>query len=228
MTITTENKIALKNMEVDPNNRYMSFEHFHKAFIQELNKKENQRNVDFLTLHLFAYLASWGMLRGSTFSLQKDYLFHKSVIEILLEEKYERLLDISWRDYDESIVNDILELKERIVAYYKSQSYIPSVYSLKPTTEKITNVSDVLVSKILLGSYACVPAYDDYVRKGLGLVKPRIISTFNKKSLIQLLDFAKKNETELEETSKLMEEGRETKYSDMKLLDTYFFTLGAS
>ena len=74
-------------MGKDPNNRYVSFEHFHKSFLTDI--QETEEGLNQLILHLFAYLASWGMLRGSTFSLQKDYLFHRPVAEVLLKWKSE-------------------------------------------------------------------------------------------------------------------------------------------
>ncbi len=224
--ILSANKTTLELLHKDPNNRDRSYEHFHRAFIEQLNKAEAERDLDYLTLHLFAYLASWGMLRGSTFSLQKDYLFHKPIIEILLDEKYKRLLDISWEDLDEDAIRDILDLKARITAYYKGESYISSVYASAPEIKRIACVHDVLVSKILLGSYSCVLAYDTNVRGGLK--SKGLCQSFGKRSLSQLKEFAGEHAEELAEASRLMEAERGMKYSDMKLLDSYFFALGAA
>lgn len=38
-------------------------------------------------MHLAFYLASWGMLRGSSFLLQKDYLIHNYFIEEVVMNK---------------------------------------------------------------------------------------------------------------------------------------------
>lgn len=39
-------------------------------------RKENDVNLDYLSLQLAFYLASWGMYRGSSFLLQKYYRVH--------------------------------------------------------------------------------------------------------------------------------------------------------
>jgi hypothetical protein len=38
---------------------------------------------DALSLHLAFFLASWGMYRGSSFLLQKDYTIHRPVVRLL-------------------------------------------------------------------------------------------------------------------------------------------------
>ena len=42
--------------------------------------KENDVNLDYLSLQLAFYLASWGMYRGSSFLIQKDYRVHIPVV----------------------------------------------------------------------------------------------------------------------------------------------------
>lgn len=45
-----------------------------------------------MSLQLAFYLASWGMYRGSSFLLQKDYRVHIPVVKELLQKKYDVLL----------------------------------------------------------------------------------------------------------------------------------------
>ena len=59
---------------------------------------------NYITLNLYAYLASWGMLRNS-FLMQKDYLFSKPVVEILCKDKYSNL--ISFNPFKENIITDL-------------------------------------------------------------------------------------------------------------------------
>ncbi|MFH1661746.1 MAG: hypothetical protein ABIA02_01460, partial [Candidatus Falkowbacteria bacterium] len=59
-----------KEIEGDDNHRYKSWEHCYNYFSLE----DKEINKDIACLHLAFYLASWGMYRGSTFLLQKDYL----------------------------------------------------------------------------------------------------------------------------------------------------------
>ena len=73
----------------DANSRYMSYDHIRKAFLYN-REKESAR--DFITLNLYAYLASWGMLRNS-FLMQKDYTFSRPVVDVLCSDKYKSLIN---------------------------------------------------------------------------------------------------------------------------------------
>ena len=55
------------------NHRYMSWEHCYSAFQQP----PSPNDTDYLSLQLAFYLASWGMVRGSTGLLWKDYKIHE-------------------------------------------------------------------------------------------------------------------------------------------------------
>ncbi len=72
-------------LKVDPNGRFRSWEHCYKCFYDARN--ESNIDYDYLSLQLAFYLASWGMYRGSSFLLQKDYKLHIPVVEELLKEK---------------------------------------------------------------------------------------------------------------------------------------------
>lgn len=84
-------------MEADENARYLSWEHCYKIF-QEAHKKDELTNedIDYLSLHLAFYLASWGMLRGSSFLLQKDYRVHIDIINELYKPCYNHLCNIEY------------------------------------------------------------------------------------------------------------------------------------
>lgn len=76
----------------DPNGRFRSWEHCYKQFHDARNNPN--ADIDYLSLHLAFYLASWGMYRGSSFLLQKDYRIHIIVIKEILKEKYDPLFGI--------------------------------------------------------------------------------------------------------------------------------------
>ena len=78
----------------DEHGRYMSWRHCYKAFSENRNVFDEQ-TVDYLALHLAFYLASWGMYRGTSFLLQKDYKVHIPVVKMLQEERYNPLFGIS-------------------------------------------------------------------------------------------------------------------------------------
>lgn len=58
----------------DENGRYRSWEHCYSNFYHARGK--DNADLDYLSLQLAFYLASWGMYRGSSFLLQKDYKVH--------------------------------------------------------------------------------------------------------------------------------------------------------
>lgn len=90
----------------------------------------------------------------------------------------------------------------------------------------VGEASDILVTKIMLGVFGCVPAFDTYFKKGFG------VSTFGPKALWRVGDFYRAN-AELIEHGRVrtleFESGRETerKYTRAKVIDMIFFTAGA-
>lgn len=77
-----------------PHSRYKSWEHckivFNKTFEDIKTNKYSAETIPFevvdnLCLNLGFYLASWGMMRGSTDLLQKDYKIHTKAIPVLLK-----------------------------------------------------------------------------------------------------------------------------------------------
>lgn len=90
--------------------------------------------------------------------------------------------------------------------------------------EKKPGVTDKLVTKIMLGTMCCTPAYDTYFV--LGLKKTGFEYTnFDKQSIIDILSFCRDHETELIKNQKII--CKETiKYPMMKLIDMYFWQKG--
>lgn len=79
-------------------------------------------------------------------------------------------------------------------------------------------ISDTLVTKILLGVFANIPAYDRLFVDGLRL--HGINSRLNKTSLLEIIQFYNLN-IEAFTTS-----GLSNQYTPMKLLDMYFWQFG--
>ena len=132
----------------------MSWRHCYNAFSANRNSSD-ESTMDYLALHLAFYLASWGMYRGSSFLLQKDYKVHTPVVRIIMEKRYDPLMGIS----AEALIKDenltlLEEVSDRIRKAYADE---------RPSFEgMINNATDTLVTKILLGTLGCVPAYDRY------------------------------------------------------------------
>ena len=158
----------------DGHGRYLSWCHCYKAFKDKRNNRD-EKTVDYLALHLAFYLASWGMYRGSSFLLQKDYKVHIPVVKILMEEQYNSLVGIT---AEELIKDENLTLLKDVSARIR-RAYADEKPSIE---ERTNNATDTLVTKILLGTLGCVPAYDRYYVQA---VKQYGISTggFNKESV---------------------------------------------
>lgn len=197
----------------DVHGRYMSWRHCYRAFSENRNKRDEQ-TVDYLALHLAFYLASWGMYRGSSFLLQKDYKVHIPVVRIIQEEKYHTLAGISAKNLcQRSNLILLEEIGARIKACYAVE---------RPVCDGIPNhATDTLITKILLGTLGCVPAYDRYYVES---VKKHQISTgrYNADSVYCVAKFYCDN---FEVFEKLRQELSQCgiEYPPMKLMDMCFW-----
>ena len=196
-------------MVEDPHGRYLSWQHCYNAFTTNRGVLD-ENTFDYLALHLAFYLASWGMYRGSSFLLQKDYKVHIPVVKILMEEQYNSLVGIT---AEELIKDENLTLLEDVSARIR-RAYADE----KPSIEGITNnATDTLVTKILLGTLGCVPAYDRYYVQA---VKQYGISAggYNKESVRDVAKYYLSNKDEFE-TVRAELSTRGVEYPVMKLMD---------
>lgn len=207
-----------KKLVEDPFGRYRSWEHCYYSFYCAHHDKNP--DIDNLSLQLGFYLASWGMYRGSSFLLQQDYKIHTKVVEILFNKEYEGLWGIDCqRLLDEHNRDLIINLGKQIKEHYES--------SRKNVKKRDINqgVSDILVTKILMGTLGCAPAYDRYFSKGVKHTKAAI-ANFNSKSLLQLAKFYEENCDIFEETRKSFKVEGKIEYPQMKFIDMAFFQIG--
>ena len=87
-----------------------------------------------------------------------------------------------------------------------------------------SQVSQVLITKILLGTLGCVPAYDTFFGIGaeyLGLEE----KNYNEDSLLELADIYEEHNDRLEEARRGMRTD-DLIYPQMKLLDMGFWQVG--
>lgn len=204
----------------DENGRYRSWEYCYKIFYDAHNSEVVDDDfMDYLCLHLSFYLASWGMYRGSSFLLQRDYKVHKPIIKILLEEKYNSLWGIEVNSYKNAENQENLkDLVKRIKEIYNEIRL-----SVKESVPK-NELSNTLVTKVLMGTMGCVPAYDRYFVSGVRNEKASS-GNFNIKSILELVEFYNKYYDEFEDARKQMNVcGME--YPQMKILDSCFWQIG--
>lgn len=196
------------SMKDDPHHRYLSWEYCHEAF--RLNRRPQiDATIDYLCLHLAWYLASWGMLRNS-FLMQKDYKIHADVVRLIYQPECDDLWDLSPEKLSQEYYADrIMKLSESITeAYVASDAGIPT---------------DTLLTKILLGTVGCVPAYDRYFKKALADTgaAPQV---FSAKSIRTLGNLYLDHEDEFEKLRKHC--GSRIEYPAAKILDMCFFEYG--
>ncbi len=202
----------------DAYGREHSYDYVHKKFDDYVN---NRINDDCMALHLFAFLASWGMLRGSTLLLYKSYKFLIPLCKVLKNTKYSPLYDynpftakistVQYINLMEDLVKDIATVIGTVTLYKGKKQYNKSA-------------TETLVIKVILGTYGCIPAYDDIGKARMKQLQ--IPVDFSSKKgffsrldicLKELLDFANTYKKELNVLSVL------TGYSIMKVLDMYFW-----
>lgn len=197
----------------DPNHRYKSWEHCHQFFRNNHQNLRDPAVLDHASLHLAFYLASWGMLRGGSFLLQKDYKVHKNFLQhVVMKEKYQVFF--------QGVV-DIQLLLELIQD--TTQSYFDEVKEVGGE-EKEIQITDTLVTKILLGIFGNVPAYDRYFKYAAR--EHGISGSLNENSLQQLQRFYEEHIGDFEKVAQEIEQLVEVSYPPMKLVDMYLFNYG--
>lgn len=218
------------NNFIEKSKQYKSSEaswgHCYKAFKEirlqypnvpfcQLNKQIKQ----FLCLHLGFYLASWGMYRGDTLIRQFDYTVHEEAIQLLFKPEYNKLWNATIDNLDSDLIGQLCVEMGKV--YEEEKKKRSRNNFKKPTT--------TLVTKILMGTMACTPAYDQYFYEGIReYIKSNTVifkihnfdtNQINKQkitnSILFLKDLWKNNiKTNINE------------YPEMKLIDMYFWEKG--
>ncbi len=204
-------------LQKDENARFRSWEHCYKSFYDA--RKDDNPDYDHLSLQLAFYLASWGMYRGSSFLLQKDYKVHIPVVKEIMKKDYDCLLGVVCADLKKAEVQGKLEkLNDTLSLYYDEVRKSVKDIEIKK------GLSTTLLTKILLGALGCVPAYDRYFIEG---VKDQKVTTgiYNIRSLLGLADFYEENYEQLERARKKLQV-YDLEYPQMKLLDMGFWQIG--
>lgn len=151
--------------------------------------------------------------------LQKDYKIHIPVVEEILRPDYDDLFGILCTDLRKKSAQDALVALEAFMS-----SYYGNVRdSVKEEVVK-NKLSTTLITKVLMGTLGCVPAYDRYFIDG---IKDQKVSTgnYNINSILRLVDFYEQNEAHLElARSELKVFG--LPYPQMKMLDMGFWQIG--
>ena len=206
-----------EDARANENGRSRSWEHCYRVFRDA--RTDSSPDYDYLSLHLAFYLASWGMYRGSSFLLQKDYKVLTPVVEEVLKPEYDCLFGVACADLREPEVQDSLEKLRKYIA----KQFRP-IRNEVAGREVASPVSPVLITKILMGTLGCVPAYDRFFQDGVATYK---VTTreYSRNSLLKLVDFYEEHNDRLEEARRGMRTD-DLIYPQMKVLDMGFWQIG--
>jgi hypothetical protein len=197
----------------DEFHRYKSWSNCFQAF-SALQQNENH------ALHLAFYLASWGMYRGSSGLLQKNHLVHNKAVEILFKPEYKNLKCTQNYDLERDKIENILALKSELIDYYSHINFKRGQQEERPIS-----ATDTLISKIILGTLGCTPAFDRYFIDGLKETGFKH-SQFNGASLNELFGFINENITAIAQCQKDIFDKTKEHYPTMKIIDMYFWQIG--
>lgn len=210
-----EDVVGKYKAQSNPDDRYTSFDYCYNYF---LSTTDLTSDLEKSCLSLGFYLASWGMFRGSSFLLQKSVrLFEPTIVYI--SELDRTVWNIDVDNYDDQSIQTIIsiynDIKERLI---------------------INGNSDlILISKILLGVFGFIPAFDNYFGKTFREIANGQCGfrSVNQKSLNFIKDFYEANKLVIDNLSTHtlttdFSTGSKTKinYPKAKIIDMYGFTYG--
>lgn len=209
-------KASVKNGGMRPKERYSSFDYCFNYFQSFKNKKEiaDVKNLEASCLHLGFYLASWGMLRGSSFLLEKSIAYLKDIISFIANFN-QRIWNIDL-EYSEEDIEILLSFKNKLIKRFGNDK---------------NKFSDTLITKIMLGVFGNVPAYDNYFK--IFLKDNNYDQTFNKKSLEGLNDLYEENRKLICRQARntktfnfISEKKSDLSYTRAKIIDMIGFSYG--
>jgi len=173
----------------------------------KLSDLANEENIQNSCLQIGFYLARWGMMRGSSFLLEKSVRNFSNLI-ITISKMNPKLWEIDVPNYNDENISLLLDCKQQIIDALGKEN--------KP--------SDTLVTKIMLGVFANIPAFDQYFRKSLRL------HSVNKKSLLKIKSFYEENKETFDSfkiyTFDFLTSQETNIYSKAKLIDMCGFMDG--
>lgn len=201
---------AGKNGGVNLNDRYASFDYcfnYFQSFRDRKNELVSAEHLQQSCLQLGFYLASWGMLRGSTGQLQKSMRHLVPTIELIAATD-DQVWQIDIDQYNEENIERLLKLSRQI----------------KMAIQVDGSATDTLSTKVMLGVFGNVPAFDTRFKQGFGS------STLGKKSLRGIAAFYDQHQPFSDRRIQTMAFDTQTPsdlyYPKAKLLDMVFFIKG--
>lgn len=216
--IRTDIETAIKKFKnkCNPDDRYSSFDYCYNYFLKTDNLKEDMEKS---CLVLAFYLASWGMLRGSSFLLQKSVKHFEPTINYISEiDRSVWGIDVDC--YDDRNIQTIITIYDNIKGLLIANG----------------NADLILTTKVLLGVFGFVPAFDNYFCNTFRAIACGDLAfrRLNERSLIFIKKFYDANKKTIDNLSRQtfttsFDSGCKTRinYPKAKIIDMYGFTIGS-
>lgn len=195
-----------------PTDRYASFDYCFNYFQSHAEQGRASMLAEGATLessclHLGFYLASWGMYRGSALRLQRSLAYLVPAVRMIAAAPRE-IWSADVNDYSENVSSLIFETCDRIWKAFPE------------------GASETLVTKVMLGVFGCVPAFDSYFKSGFGVWR------FDRSALGRIAQFYDENAQVIDEHRvRTLDFGTgsdtDRLYSRAKVVDMIFFIEGA-
>jgi len=202
-------------LERNPRHRYASFDYCFNYFQEAHEAGETGRLADDdrrqqSCLQLGFYLASWGMLRGSSGLLWRSSAGLAPVVRQIATEPAS-IWDLDAESCADN-ADEVYDLSGRVRGAFELSG---------------VRASHTLVTKTMLGVFGCVPAFDLNFRRGFHC------QTLCKRALRRIGEFYEDNRAEIDAVQVPTWDfltGGETKrqYSRAKIIDMIFFQEGIS
>jgi len=215
----------------DPANRERSWDRCYSFFqrYHKLGREQQRANKDLACLHLGFYLASWGMFRPKGKLIYKDYTVYGHVLDLLLGQEYETLWNQNFFDVlftntvpvENEHISLIFHLAGNIREYFNGLKIIKNRHSCIEDF----HATDTLITKVLLGTLACTPAYDTYFKKGLTACDIHNCGSFTIRSFRNLLNVCRENNLRTILQQQPIEY-HGIVYPVMRVIDLYFWAKG--
>jgi len=199
---------------IKPLERYASFDYcfnYFQSFREQgrLIELADNNYIQESCLQLGFYLASWGMLRGSTFLFNKSAKVYQALIKAIANVN-PAVWEIDANCYTTENIRLILDFGDTI----------------SKTLNFGNGPSHTLTTKIMLGVFGNVPAFDSYFTKGFRVNK------FGKPALEKIAEFYRVNEPLIEKNRLatldfMTVQPTHRFYTRAKVIDMIFFIEGS-
>ena len=210
-----EANLAAFTSDLGPDARYASFDYCFNYFrsFRERDRTADitaPQNLQMSCLQLGFYMASWGMLRGSSTLLRRSARHYEPVIDVIAAAPAE-VWDLDADRYSSGTWPVIRQLDQQIRRAFGHDN----------------EVTSALATKVMLGVFGNIPAFDTRFRRGFRA------ATFGPKAFSRLGEFYQEHAGIIERhriSTLDFRTGHPTRrrYSRAKVIDMIFFIEGGA